>query len=390
MIPLGTDRDPNRPTPATFSIAALCVAVAVTAAFQLGRGDTTLVGSNPMPRIIGALAVLPGHGWEVWRWVTYALTHDWLSIWHLIGNMIFLLAFGRAVERRLGSWGFIGLFVAASILSGLTQEWLEPRGILVGASGAICGVTGAFLALFPRARVRFLNLFILLGVFSLPAPIAVGIQVFFDLYGLMGANAGVAYGAHLAGYVAGFGAMVVLLKVGWLSRTEWDVVYAWKQRSRRKAMRDAVDASQRGGLWQAPARDSTPSPAEPTPPPVAPPDATARRALALQDDNTAAAEWAHLPPELQSKFTSAELLRMGNMLASHQLWKEAVRAWTVAIPKLDGGAQADDVRLLAAVVSWKRIGDGAGALAFLDGLCERASQQAKQAAATLRAEVASA
>ncbi len=394
MIPLGTDRDPSRPTPATFSLAAACVVVAVVAASQLRSGDTVLVGGDPMPRLLAALAVIPGHGAEVWRWATYAFTHDWTGFWHLVGNMIFLLAFGRAVERRIGSWGFVLLFLSCSAASGLVQAALEPASVLVGASGAICGVTGAFLALFPRARVRFLNLFILLGVFSLPAPVAVGIQVFFDLYGFLGGNTGVAYAAHLGGYISGFLAMVILLRFGWLPRTEWDIVYAWKQRGRRVAMRRAVEESQQGGVWREPApppaatRQVTTAPA--TAPPVTPPapDAPTRLALARTDDGVAAAGWSALGADWQCRFTSAELIRIGNAHAAAQRWVDAVKAWTVALPKLEGGAQADDIRLLAALISWRRIGDGASAAQFLDGIRDRASEASKATAATLRAEMA--
>ncbi len=401
MIPLGTDRDPSRPTPATFSIAAACVVVAVVATIQLRGGETVLVGGGPVPRLIALLAVLPGHGAEVWRWATYAFTHDWNGIWHLIGNMIFLLAFGRAVERRIGSWGFVALFLSCSVASGLVQAALEPASVLVGASGAICGVTGAFLALFPRARVRFLNLFILLGVFTLPAPVAVGLQVFFDLYGFLGANQGVAYAAHLGGYVSGFLAMVILLRLGWLPRTEWDIVYAWKQRGRRTAMRRAVEESQKGGVWQQPAaRQAPPERIEASgltktalgtgvaPPAPPAPDAPTRLALARTDDAAASAGWSSLPGEWQGKFTGAELIRIGNAHAGAQRWVDAVNAWTTALPKLEGGAQADDIRVLAALISWRRIGDRDSASRFLDGLRDRASEVAKSTAAMLRAEIA--
>lgn len=412
MIPLGTDRDPTRPTPVTFTLTALCVAVAIVAAVQVRNGTTELVGGQPMPTVIATLAVLPGHGSEVWRWVTYAFTHDWSGIWHLVGNMIFLLAFGRAVERRLGSTGFLALFALSAVLSGVVQELIEPRSALVGASGAICGVTGAFLALFPRARVRFLNLFLLLGIFSLPAPVAVGLQVFFDVYGFLGKGEGVAYGAHLAGYAAGFLSMVVLLATGALPRTEWDVVYAWKQRGRRNAIRKAIEESEQRGPWtgesttapkrkrRSPASKSAGAAAQGTATSDAPrqtrapkskpaPDAAVRLALQRHDDNDAANRWVELKDADQKAFTAPELLRIGNSLAAKERWRDAIGAWSLALPRLEGGSQADDVRLLAAVISLRRIGDAGAALRFLDGIREAASAATKSTAAALRAEVGS-
>lgn len=414
MIPLGTDRDPSRPTPVTFTVAALCVAVAIVAAVQMRGGSTELVGGEPMPKVIAALAVLPGHGSEIWRWVTYAFTHDWSGIWHLVGNMIFLLAFGRAVERRLGSTGFLALFALSAVLSGVVQELIEPRSALVGASGAICGVTGAFLALFPRARVRFLNLFLLLGIFSLPAPIAVGLQVFFDVYGFLGKGEGVAYGAHLAGYAAGFLSMVVLLASGALPRTEWDVVYAWKQRNRRNAMRKAIEESEQRGPWtgdstappkrkrrssakksattaaaDAQSSASGDAPRQSRPPKTKPsPEAPVRLALNRHDDDVASDQWAELKDTDKKAFTTPELIRIGNSLAARERWRDAVGAWSLALPRLEGGSQADDVRLLAAVISLRRMGDGSAALRFLDGIREAASAATKSTAAALRAEAA--
>lgn len=373
----------------TFAILFACVAVAMVAALQVRSGAVVEMGGNPTPQIIAMLAVLPGKSGELWRWMTYALTHDWNGIWHLIGNMIFLLAFGRAVERRIGSLGFLALFLGAAVLSAVAEAILVPQIMLVGASGAICGVTGAFLALFPKARVRFLNLFILLGIFSLPAPIAVGIQVAFDLMGFLGSGEGnVAYAAHLAGYLAGFGTMVLLLATGMISRTEWDVVFAWKQRGRRNAMKRAVEDSKRHGPWAGAEAPSSSTRTRPIPAkPVSKGDAL-RLALARSDDAAAVTQWIALGPDREDVDISPhELVRIGNALAQRESWESAVEAWRIGLTQMGGGSSSDEVRVLAAAVAWKRLRNKAESLSLLDGLSDGSSIAIRSTAAQLRAEM---
>ena len=127
---------------------------------------------------------------------------------HLAGNMLFLFVFGGNVEDAFGHKKYLGFYVIAGIAGGLAQTYLSvaagPPDIYVpsiGASGAISGVMAAYLVFFPRTRiVSYVAYFILpvrafwfVGLWFL-------LQLFFFVGGV---NTGVAYGAHIGGFVAG-------------------------------------------------------------------------------------------------------------------------------------------------------------------------------------------
>ena len=135
---------------------------------------------------------------------------------HLLGNMLFLYVFGNNVEDRLGrlrflisyiGWGYVATYVFAFAFRDTTT-------VLVGASGAVAGVLGAYLRLFPRARVTSLVPFLLFFPLRLPAWLVLGMWFLLQYGYSRGAGltegSGVAYLAHVAGFVVGFVTLLVL------------------------------------------------------------------------------------------------------------------------------------------------------------------------------------
>jgi len=126
---------------------------------------------------------------------------------HLFGNMLFLFIYGNNVEDRLGPFGFLTAYLVTGVAAALFQTAFNITSNIpmVGASGAISGVLGAYLILFPGRRVRVLIFNMLQEV---PALIAIGLWFVFQLVfglGTLGAEGGgVAYGAHIGGFIAGF------------------------------------------------------------------------------------------------------------------------------------------------------------------------------------------
>jgi len=137
---------------------------------------------------------------------------------HVIGNMWSLWIFGDNVEDRLGHARFLVFYLLCGIVAGLGQVAVEPlaRIPIIGASGAIAGVMGAYIVLFPRSRVLTLvPLLIFWDIIELPAILVLG---FWFLSQLINAGAiattasvggGVAFAAHVAGFVAGVVAVFV-------------------------------------------------------------------------------------------------------------------------------------------------------------------------------------
>ena len=155
-------------------------------------------------------AFWPGRAWEPGAaptWLTHQFLHDGWG--HLLGNLLYLIIFGNNVEDRCGTGRFLAFYLLCGVLAAAAQRAGDPSSEIpmVGASGAIAGVMGAYLVLFPRVRVHTL---VAMRVVALPAWVLLGFwfawQVFLSLpTGGSGAmtGGGVAYLAHAGGFLAG-------------------------------------------------------------------------------------------------------------------------------------------------------------------------------------------
>ncbi|MGH2830961.1 MAG: rhomboid family intramembrane serine protease, partial [Actinomycetota bacterium] len=133
---------------------------------------------------------------------------------HIAGNMLFLWVFGNNVEDRLGRGRFVFFYLACGAAATLAQSALSRDSIvpLVGASGAIAGVLGAYLFMFPHARVTTLFFYVVTDV---PAVVVLAgwflLQVFQGVGSVRGAaSGGVAYFAHIGGFIAGIALLGLL------------------------------------------------------------------------------------------------------------------------------------------------------------------------------------
>lgn len=133
------------------------------------------------------------------------------GIAHIFGNMLFLMIFGDNIENRIGHLRYLIFYLVCGIIASLSHVFISVSvgsGTLIpslGASGAISGVLGGYLLLFPKRRVRVIMFYQMMEV---PAIVAIGIWFAFQLIngiGILGGQegGGVAYGAHVGGFVAG-------------------------------------------------------------------------------------------------------------------------------------------------------------------------------------------
>ncbi|MBK8976259.1 MAG: rhomboid family intramembrane serine protease [Planctomycetes bacterium] len=215
MIPL-RDLNPTRTQPlVTWVIVGINVLVFLAtwsdldgAAQRLGAVAWHITGAEPtiVRTPYGVVLPVPYDDW----WPLRILTHFWVhgGVLHLLGNMWFLWVFGDNVEDRLGRARYVLLYVASALAALGTQVLAEPdSGIpMVGASGAIGGVLGAYLRMFPKARVIAL---VPLGFifFTVVWPAAAFIGLWFVLQlvnASTSAGPGVAWWAHVGGFAAGF------------------------------------------------------------------------------------------------------------------------------------------------------------------------------------------
>ena len=179
---------------------------------ELGLIPGELLGRVPagegVPIAPGVVCRVQGDP-QYWTVLTSMFLHG--GWFHLIGNMLFLWVFGNNIEDAMGHGRFVVFYLLCGVVAAGTQVVISPSSAIpmVGASGAISGVLGAYLLLYPRVRVHTL---IFLGVFvttvALPAYVMLGYWILLQLLGGLPALAGmesggVAFWAHIGGFVAG-------------------------------------------------------------------------------------------------------------------------------------------------------------------------------------------
>jgi membrane associated rhomboid family serine protease len=226
MLPL-RDRLPTRRTPV---VNYLLIAANVL----VFMAERAMMGASPHPERTARALV---HAWgvvpaafveapvqEAWSVVTSMFTHDPSGWMHVGGNMLFLWIFGDNVEDALGSLRYAAFYLLAGIAAAGAQIAIDPSSTIpmVGASGAIGGVLAAYGTLYPRSPITILNpvpiLWFMFGLFfELPAWLV--IAEFFVMNLLNGVSSlgshagGVAFFAHLGGFVAGL-VLVRLMMAG--------------------------------------------------------------------------------------------------------------------------------------------------------------------------------
>ena len=164
---------------------------------------------------------------QLHQFITHAFLHA--NVAHLAGNMLFLYIFGNNINDRLGNVGYLAFYLAAAFFAGLGHVYME-QSPAVGASGAIAAVTGMYLILLARTEVTMFYWFIFfIGTFEISALLWVLLSFGKDLYySLSGDALQIAYSAHVAGYLFGFVIGLVLLFIGLIRRSRYDVLSFWR------------------------------------------------------------------------------------------------------------------------------------------------------------------
>ena len=219
MIPLHDD-NPTEITPVvTYTVIGLCV-LAFLWQISLGRigGERIVYSLGLIPAVFFHAAALPDE-MTIVPPATTLLTSMFLhgGFMHLAGNMLYLWIFGNNVEDSMGHGRFIAFYLLCGVAAGLAQALMDPGSEIpmIGASGAISGVLGAYLLLYPHARVLVIvPLGLLSTLMRLRAIWVLGFWFVMQL--LLSAfsgsqQGGVAFFAHIGGFIAGM-ALIPLFK----------------------------------------------------------------------------------------------------------------------------------------------------------------------------------
>ncbi len=215
--------------PFTRPIANMLIILANIIVFVLSVTVPTVFGARTFDSVIlsyGLVPILVVHGYELYRLLTHMFLHGGLD--HILGNMLFLYIFGDNVEAAMGFWRYIAFYIVSGLLAASfhilsialmppqallnyraftgTDPWLVPA---IGASGAISAVLGAYLVLYPRSVIRAIVFWFLLPVpVEIPAGIFILLWFVYQLVmGMIsitgGVPTGVAFWAHIGGFLAG-------------------------------------------------------------------------------------------------------------------------------------------------------------------------------------------
>ena len=199
LIPLSDAS--RRPVRAPVCTALIIVVNSLVFLLELGRGDAFVMQWSAVPAQITS-----GH-----HWITILTAMFMHGSWsHIIGNMVFLWAFGPEIEDAMGRGRYLVFYLLGGLIAMLAQVAASPHSTVpnLGASGAIAAVMGAFLVTYPRDRIKSLLIIVIfVKVTFIPAALLIG---FWFLTQLVHAGAvaqvqtgGVAYLAHVGGFIFG-------------------------------------------------------------------------------------------------------------------------------------------------------------------------------------------
>jgi membrane associated rhomboid family serine protease len=225
LIPI-KELNPARHTP--YVVYAVILVCGLTFLWQLGLGaegmQRVALGLGLIPGVVTGAAELAPELYRVPAWLT-VVTSMFLhgSFLHLASNLLYLWIFGNNIEDRLGHLGFLVFYLVSGVAAAAAQIAPEPNSTIpmIGASGAISGVLGAYLVLYPRSRVVVFIPFSFMLLHEIRAFWLLIIWFALQLISAVGApaEAGVAWWAHVGGFVAG--AVVALPLVRRRRRGPW-------------------------------------------------------------------------------------------------------------------------------------------------------------------------
>lgn len=190
---------------ANWLIVAACTLVSLAALFggEAAWVDPLVLDGFSMPGLLG-----------------HVLLHA--DLIHLAGNMIFLWVFGNAVCANIGNLKYLAVFLAATLLSATVHNFMDGS-LAIGASGAINGIVGVVLAMYPLNRIYVFWLFLIRGgTFSCKAFWIILAWFGFDLFGVVTGGGLVAYWAHIGGLLGGLVVGLLGLQLGWIRMTDCD------------------------------------------------------------------------------------------------------------------------------------------------------------------------
>jgi membrane associated rhomboid family serine protease len=221
LLPLSDDNTGRRTTPyVVYTFIAINIAVFI---IQFLQGDRFTLGYAAVPYeimtgrdLVGAVGGIPQAPGPAPIWLTlFTAMFMHGGFMHIAGNMLYLWVFGDNIEDNFGHLKFAIFYIVCGLIASFSQILLEPQSVIptLGASGAIAGVLGAYLVMFPKNRVHsLLPLGIIWTTVEVPAWVALGLWIVLQFFSQVASitshtaqtrSGGIAYMAHIGGFIGG-------------------------------------------------------------------------------------------------------------------------------------------------------------------------------------------
>ncbi|MBN2559667.1 MAG: rhomboid family intramembrane serine protease [Phycisphaerae bacterium] len=227
FIPIRTDSPVRRSPRVNHALIALSIAI-----YLITDVFAAALGGDPDHPLKYRFLIRPTD-LRLYQFFTYQFLHG--DFWHLAGNMLFLWVFGNSVNSKMGHVAYLLFFLASGVFAGVGFA-VGSQNPCLGASGAIAGVTTAYLVLFPRSAVTmFYWLWFYIGTIHIRALLLIGLKIIlWDNIVAPRLSAGVgvdsvAYSAHIAGYLFGFVVCLLMLLIRALPRDQYDILALTKR-----------------------------------------------------------------------------------------------------------------------------------------------------------------
>ncbi len=390
FIPIATDRPRHRPTLITYWLMAINILIFLIT-FAIERNDPQRFESFTDPYLLWPHA----EAFRAHQLITYQFLHaDWM---HILGNMLFLFVFGPPVEDRLSRIGFLAFYLVGGVAAGAIHMAFSDSPVL-GASGAISAVTGAFLVLFPLTHIRVLLFFFIIGVYSIPAWWFIAFAIARDLFfqGLGGGEGGgnVAYMAHIGGYIFGASIPITLLWLHAIPREPYDLFSIGRQAKRRRDFKALAhktspwraDLPSQSRVGNAPGKSKRPAPDEA----ITSARAEVSTLIATGEIARATDKYiALLDKDADATMNRDAQLVIANHLATESRHTEAVAAYDRFLARFPTDRETPRLKLMIALFSARYLNDPIRASKLLEELrTAHLDESAQSLADQLREEIA--
>ncbi|HEY1685240.1 MAG TPA: rhomboid family intramembrane serine protease [Tepidisphaeraceae bacterium] len=341
------------------------------------------------PQVLNNLYLSPQHP-HLFNFFTYAFMHA--SIGHILGNMLFLYIFGNNVNDKLGNLGYLAFYLAGAVFAGVgyvvTQSTTAP---VLGASGAIAAVTGAYLVLFPISNITIVYwLVFFIGRFEVSSIFFVVFFFVQDLFFSFEKTASVAHTAHVSGSIFGFTICLILLLIRLLPRDRFDILALFGKWNRKRQFQSMVAKGY--NPWEhaanAPIATATPpisaagSPPASRPAPQSPPNPATQQLLALRGEISEAIAHHNLPHAAQLYLQLKQLdrnqvlsrqaqLDVANQLFSQHQYPQAADAYEQFLRCFPNYDQIEQVQLMLGIIYARYLHNPLRAKQMLNDALER-------------------